>query len=46
MVETMFQAGFVFALVLPPLTVLAGVIFLLAPRLHSTPHVRNAPVHP
>jgi hypothetical protein len=46
MVETLFQAGFVLALALPPASVLAGVVLLIVPRLHSTPHVTNAPVHP
>jgi hypothetical protein len=46
MVETVFQAGFVLALALPPLAVLAGVVLMVVPRLHWTRHVTNAPVHP
>jgi hypothetical protein len=46
MIETLFQAGFVLALALPSLAVLAGVVFVVVPRLHWTRHVTNAPVHP
>jgi hypothetical protein len=46
MVETLFEAGFVLALALPSLAVLAGVVFVVVPRLHGTRHVTSAPVHP
>jgi hypothetical protein len=46
MVETLFQAGFVFALALPSLAVLAGVVYVVVPRFHWTRHVTSAPVHP
>jgi hypothetical protein len=46
MVETLFQAGFVLALALLPLAVLAGVVLMVVPRLHWTRHMTNAPVHP
>jgi hypothetical protein len=46
MVETLFQAGFVVALALPTLAVLAGVALMVVPRLHWTRHVTNAPAHP
>jgi hypothetical protein len=46
MVETVFQAGFVLALALPPLAVLAGVVLMVVPRLHWSRQVTNAPVHP
>jgi hypothetical protein len=46
MFETLFRVGFVFALVTPPLAVLAGVCLLIVPKLHWTRHMTSAPVHP
>jgi hypothetical protein len=46
MFETLFRLGFVFALAIPPLAVLAGAVSLVASKLHWTRHTTNAPVHP
>ncbi len=46
MFEELFRVGFVLALVLPALAVLAGLIVLIVPRFHSTAGVAQASVHP
>jgi len=46
MLENLFEIGFVLALVLPPLAVLAGVIFLAAPQFPRPADVTHASVHP
>jgi hypothetical protein len=46
MFETLFRVGFVLALVIPPLAVLAGAVLFVVPNLHWTRHMTSAPVHP
>ena len=46
MLENLFQLGFVLALVLPPFTILAGVIFLAAPQFRPAKDVTHVSVHP